>query len=201
MNGRPNAGRPAAGYREPGRKEDSMTRGLPGALLRVPALTLLVLLTLSCADNLTSLNKNTNKPEGVPTTVMVTNATCDTGPCVPLAVRGWIPKFDVPGQPPSGFMAVGTVDSASACLAIPASDSLTVIGPSDTMVIRWTPDDNVILTAGDARGTTDHGYTPFEPPMSYTQEFVPAAAPGWHVTFPGDSGRAVVEAAESCKGL
>lgn len=132
---------------------------------------------------------------------MITNATCDTGPCVPLAVRGWIPKFSVPGQPPSGFMAVGTVDSASACLTIPATDSLVVIGTSDTVVIRWTQDDDVILTAGDARGMTSHGYTPFDWPMGMTQEFVPAAAPGWHVTFPGDSGRAVLEPADRCGGV
>lgn len=176
-----------------------MTRASPGALLRVPAFALLTLLTLACADNLTGLNKN--KTEGVPATVMVTNTTCDPGPCIPLAIRGFIPKFLVPGQAPSGAMAIGTVDSASACLTIPASDSLVVIGPSDTTVTRWTQDDDVILTAGDARGLTDHGYTPFEPPMAYTQEFVPAVAPGWHVAFPGDSGRAVVEMADRCTGL
>lgn len=176
-----------------------MTRASPGALLRVPALAFLALLTLACADNLAGLNKD--KPAGVLTTVMVTNATCDPGPCVPLAVRGWIPKFTVPGQPPSGFMAVGKVDSASACLTIPSADSLTIIGSGDTTVIRWTPNDNVMLTAGDARGITDHGYSLFDPPIGYTQEFVPASSPGWHVTFPGDGGRAVVEAVESCKGL
>lgn len=174
-----------------------MIRASPGALLRAPALALLTLLTLACADNTTGLNK---APMG-PATLLVTNTTCDPGPCVPLAVRGIIPKFAVPGQPPAGFLVVGTADSASACLTIPPSDSLRVIGPSDTTMLRWTQADNVVLTAGDARGTTSHGYSPFDPPMAYTQEFVPSAAPGWHVTFPGDSGRAMVEAADRCGGL
>ncbi|MEJ2186563.1 MAG: hypothetical protein P8Z36_11560 [Gemmatimonadota bacterium] len=181
-----------------------MTHASPGALLRVPAFTLLALLILACADNTTALHTNLAKREpatAVPTTVMVTNATCDTGPCVPLAVGGWVPKYNVPGQPFAGFMALGNVDSASACLTIPSVGSLVVVGPGDTTVIRWTPQDGLFLTAGDARGTSDHGYSAWDALLGKTQEFVPAAAPGWHVTFPGDSGRAEAEMAESCGGF
>jgi hypothetical protein len=169
-----------------------MTRASRGALLCAPALALLALLTLACADNLTDLNK---APEG-PATLLVDNTTCDPGPCVPLAIRGLIPKFTVPGQPPTGFLAVGTVDSASACLTLPPSDSLRIIGPNDTTMLRWTQADPIALTASNALSMAI-----WLPPMGQTDEFTPASSPGWHVTFPGDSGRAVLEPADRCGGV
>ena len=44
-------------------------------------------------------------------TLLVTNTTCDPGPCVPLEIRGFAPKFTVPGQPAWGLVRLGSVES------------------------------------------------------------------------------------------
>lgn len=116
-------------------------------------------------------------------TILVTNATCSLGPCVPFQVGGFIPKFTVPGQPPSGFALLGTVDSASACLRFPAEVILTV--GTDTTI--WTTSDPIILTAAKS------------PPevLGQTPEFQPAAASAWTVTMPGVVS-AATKAAATC---
>jgi len=109
-------------------------------------------------------------------TVLVTNETCASGSCVPLEIHGFVPKSTVPGQPPWGFLLVGYVSGASACLTMPASHTLTIHGGGASYAIRWTVADPVYLTAKDSAGYTIRGYT---------EEFVPADAPGWNVGFGG----------------
>ena len=110
-------------------------------------------------------------------TILVTNETCIAGPCPPLEIHGFVPKFSVPGQPPWGFLDIGTVTAASTCLRLPASHTLTVTGPNGAADLTWTVADPIILTAIDReralQGTTD--------------EFVPADAPGWTIGFGGSS--------------
>jgi hypothetical protein len=163
-----------------------MKHAVPGALLRLTVVALTAPV-LSCSSA-------TSPESGLPATVLVINTTCDPGPCIPLSIRGIIPKFAVPGQPPAGFLVVGTVDAASACLTIPASDSLVVNSPEGTTVTRWTQADPVSLTASNAMSMSV-----VEFPIGETAEFTPASAPGWRVSLPGDTTKsAVVEKAERC---
>ena len=109
-------------------------------------------------------------------TLMVTNGTCQTGACVPVEIRGLVPKFMVPGQPPAGFLRIGRVEGKTACLLIPPEMTLTIRGGSDTTKIIWTTADELILTASDG--------TPWSL-LGRSVEFVPAHAEGWSITLPG----------------
>lgn len=118
-------------------------------------------------------------------TLLVINATCDSGPCVAFQVRGWESIFVVPGQPPAGFVQVGEVTSATACLQFPDSvrftgtevDSLGRVVRADT--IYWTPANSIGLSA------LASGSGAFSPPFAFADSaIVPANAPGWRVTFP-----------------
>lgn len=130
-------------------------------------------------------------------TLLVVNDTCLEGECVPISVRGRVPKYSVPGQPKVGFLRIGTVETASACLVFPQVDSLTVSGPDHTTVTRWTPADRVSLRAFDARDIAR--YTPWSVPIiDTTRYFVPADARGWRVRFPSGVGAALLEPAERC---
>jgi hypothetical protein len=123
-----------------------------------------------------------------PVTLLVTNATCAAGTCQPLDVRGFITKFNVPAQPLGGFLALGRVNDASACLTFPPSFTLTVSGPTDTTKMTWTVADPVSLHASGV---------PFSP-VGSTGEFVPASAAGWSVTFPSDGGAPGLTATTAC---
>ena len=123
-----------------------------------------------------------------PVTLLVTNATCAADACQPFDVQGWIPKFNVPAQPIGGFLALGRVDGATACLTFPLSYTLTVSGPADTTRMTWTPADSVTLNALGV---------PFSP-LGSSPEFVPGDAAGWRVTFPAAGGPAELTAATAC---
>ena len=140
------------------------------------------------------------EPEDLaPVTLLVVNDTCLEGECVPISVRGRVPKYAVPGQPRVGFLRIGTVETASACLVFPQVDSLTVSGPDRTTVTRWTPSDSVSLRAFDARDIAPLRYTPWDVPIiDTTRYFVPADARGWRVRFPSGVGAALLEPAERC---
>lgn len=137
------------------------------------------------------------EPEIGPT-VLVINAACQAGPCEPLNVRGWVPKYLVPGQRVlGGFLEVGVVESARACLAFPPSDSLIVVGPpgdglpDDTTVVRWSPADVVeIMVFPDGL---------FPPLGGITSAFAPSSEPGWRLTYPDADGRAVLEPSVACQ--
>jgi len=126
---------------------------------------------------------------GPPVTLLVTNASCSTGQCLPLEIRGFVPKFAVPGQPPAGFLVLGVVDGASACLTFPLTQTLTITGPSDVTKITWTTADPVSVTASNGGPLFIVGAT---------GQFVPANASGWSVTFPDGSGSAHLAATGSC---
>jgi hypothetical protein len=97
----------------------------------------------------------TDPPAGV--TLLVTNATCSGGGCAALQVGAILPN----GVPtPTYGNTLGRVNSASACLTIPQSAST----------------DSMYLIAVDP-GTLA--------PVGLTRNFLPQAAPGWSVTFPG----------------
>lgn len=130
--------------------------------MRLPLIPMLIVLLGTGACGV-------SEPKTNPPTLLVTNATCDSGPCVKFAVRGWESVYAVPGQPPAGFIVVGQVDSASACLRFPAS-----VPFGDNTV--WTPENSIGLTALAFESIV---------PLAYADsEIVPANAPGWHVTFP-----------------
>jgi len=127
--------------------------------------------------------------DGTGPTILVTNATCSPGPCASFDVRAWVPKFLVPGQPPSGALLLGSVEAESACLRVPSSVTLTVTGPEGTTRTTWTPDDPIYLTAVKSL-TSGFGTS---------GTFVPSNAAGWTVTFPGEAGVAqLAQAATPC---
>ncbi len=146
--------------------------------MRLAPIAMSVVLLASAACGLTD-----PKPSPTGPTLLVINATCDPGPCVTFQVRGWEDVFVVPGQPPAGFIHLGQVNSASACLLFPSSvpftltevDSLGRVVRTDT--IFWTPKNSIGLTAATGGG--------FDPPFAVADSaIVPANAPGWRVTFP-----------------
>lgn len=131
-----------------------------------------------------------------PPTVLITNATCDSGPCRTIVIRVYVVSFRVP-QYPWGIEVLGTVVGRTGCLRFPASWRLTVSGPDssgkiDTTYATWTPSDRagVYLWAGDsASGITGVGSTAV---------FVPGTASGWSVTFPSGAGVQGLEPAAPC---
>lgn len=134
--------------------------------------------------------------DGSAPTVLITNATCNPGPCESFEVRGMVPKFLVPGQS-VGFLDLGPVDSATACLRFPGKLTLTVIGPrmgqtsvgpGDTTVVTWTPDDSISLHA--VRSLFVLGRT--------TAQFAPASSPGWSVALPIGAATPALGASQAC---
>ena len=93
-------------------------------------------------------------------------------------VLGVTNKCNVPGDL---SIHLGRVDSVSACLAFPTSQTLTVIddGTQDTMTVTWTPADAIEIHA-----TTGDYPTLRSPLLGYAAAFVPASAPAWQVAFP-----------------
>ena len=108
-------------------------------------------------------------------TLLVTNATCVTEGCTPLMIHAFVPKFAVPGQPPWGFLDIGTANSASTCLTLPRSHTLTVGGGGDASDITWTMADSIKLTAVD----------PDYVLIGVSDEFAPTGEAGWAVDFGG----------------
>ena len=83
-------------------------------------------------------------------------------------------------------MYLGTASSRVTCLQFPASQTLTVRGPSDTVYITWTTRDtlqlNAVDSAGDAAGNLRDAW------VGTTRDFAPADAQGWGVNFPSGKG-------------
>jgi len=130
---------------------------------------------------------------GTPT-VLVVNATCQPGPCVSFELRAFIPKFAVPGQLPTGWLDIGQVNTASACLKLPAADTLTVIGHDstgaavDTTRMVWTVQDPLTLIAATSPMTA----------LGTSAEFTPASSAGWSVTFPSGPVASAVLPSTAC---
>jgi len=114
-------------------------------------------------------------------TLLITNGTCETGPCAPLQILGFPSN-----QPhtPGGFWSVdlGLVSASSACLTLPPSATFRVTDASTgaTTTYTWTTANGFSLGA-------------LQPPASRIQAtpstgaFVPANAAGWSVTLPAGS--------------
>lgn len=166
-------------------------------------------------------------PRRLPT-VLVTNATCDSGRCATLEIRAFIWKFAVPGQLPWGFGVVGEAPPGERCLTFPPSWSLTVIGDTivgdttgqvDTVIVTWTPDDTfpINLVAVDSaffHGGLDsaridslkEGLLPYFDGVGFgrtvgeTPKFAPGSSAGWSATFPSTPPwSARLVAGEACK--
>jgi hypothetical protein len=122
-----------------------------------------------------------------PVTLAITNGTCAAGTCQTFQVLAF------PGnQPhtPGGLWSldVGTMSTESACLTLPDTATFRIIGPSDTVVVRWTQSDSVsvgaLIPGGDRLRASPS-----------TRAFVPTRAAGWSITLPGDT---VVAMAAPC---
>jgi hypothetical protein len=116
---------------------------------------------------------STETPSFKNSTIVATNSTCSAGQCEHLVIVGIVPGVINPGG--YNYFVIGDVDSGTACLDLP--DSVTVSG------VHWTLANSTSLTA----------LPNLTPGVSFTQtlqlgdtrSFVPAAAAGWQVSFPG----------------
>jgi hypothetical protein len=140
-----------------------------------------------------------------PPTLLVTNATCESGACRTLQIRAFVGAFVVP-QLPVGLEVVGEVHTATACLAFPASWTLSVatVGSADTTFTIWTPNDpaGIYLFAVDSalfstggtaaqRDSSSRAVWPYDGAwlgsVGSSATFIPGHAAGWSVTFPSKS--------------
>ena len=114
-------------------------------------------------------------------TLLITNGTCEAGPCAPLQILGFPSN-----QPhtPGGFWSVdlGRISALSACLTLPPSATFRVTDASTgaTTTYTWTTADAFSLGALQAPASRI-------PATPSTGAFVPATAPGWRVTLPAGS--------------
>ncbi len=118
------------------------------------------------------------EPEPPPSaTLLVTNATCDPGPCSSFQVLGF-PSIQFYG--PGGYWSLdlGTVSTGSACLTLPSADSFQVGSPTEMTTYNWTSRDSLALGTMEPGSLATHA-TPS------TAEFVPANSAGWSITLPG----------------
>jgi len=104
-------------------------------------------------------------------TILVVNATCNVGQCVPLQVLAYDQTIQSPSVPGGWWFSLGLVNSSSACLTFPPSGDFRVNGRS---VATFTVADAFTLTARD---------TLLLVPTRQTATFVPQDAPGWSVAF------------------
>jgi hypothetical protein len=158
----------------------SRLRRALGPLLPLPLLLLLLLSTSACSSS--------TEP-GAAGTLLVVNATCDSGACTPLSVYAF-PE----NQPhtPGGFWAIelGLVMGPVSCFALPRSRHFDVTNADTgaTITYTWTADDPVAV--GAVAAYASH----FPSPTSDT--FVPARSAGWRVTLPDGGGVAEDQACE-----
>jgi hypothetical protein len=162
----------------------------------VAGLTTLMAVGWSCSSS---------APAPLPT-VLVTNASCDSGRCTTLEIRAFVWKFTVP-QWPSGLEILGEAAPGQTCITFPREWRLRIIGPDttgrvDTASIRWTPDDGseIYLVAVDSalyhagpdsaqydsltRGLLPY-FDDFAPgSVGETSNFSAGTAAGWAVSFP-----------------
>lgn len=109
-------------------------------------------------------------------TLLVTNAACLVGPCVPLEVGGWPADFALPCPSQGCYFPFDTIAGPSACVRIPAALSFFVheVGLTGRVVqtdtLRWTLHDPIRLIVHR-----------LGEPRWYTDPIVPESAAGWRV--------------------
>lgn len=125
-------------------------------------------------------------------TLLVSNATCSSGQCTSLQIRGFPIPLNQPKVPGGWSEDLGTVSTASTCLIMHAADSFMVIASgsttADTALYVWTSYDSLAL------GVLEPGEWP-QGKIPSTGAFVPARSAGWRVTLPTDT---VVIPADPC---
>ena len=160
-----------------------------------PPLVLVVIGAMACASS--------TQPQPQPT-LLVRNATCDTGPCITLQVRVFVWGFHLP-EPIEGFEVLGYVPSRSACFVFPSSwtihvTSIDSTGQRRTIDFTATPDtEGIYLVAEDssvrygdstriANWWSHRQDWPYDGwawgGVGHTATFRPGTSPGWSITFP-----------------
>jgi hypothetical protein len=112
-------------------------------------------------------------------TLLVTNTTCNTGPCTPLQILGF--PSNNPSTPGGLWsIALGTVLGPSACFVLPPADtaSVTDVGTGRTTYYVWTVESALEL------GSLSNPSGRFQAQPS-TGPFVPVDSRGWSAEFPG----------------
>lgn len=114
---------------------------------------------------------------GPSVTILVTNATCSSGQCSSLRIRGFVIHGPIT---PGGYwtMELGTVSTGSACLTLPSTDTFRIGTPTEIDTLIWTPADPLAL------GILEPGEFWWSDRPD-TDGFVPASSAGWSVTLPG----------------
>lgn len=112
-------------------------------------------------------------------TILVTNSTCNPGPCTSVRVLAF-PDDQHQPHTPGGLWSLdlGIVSTASACLTIPAGAEFNVTGPNGTTTFLWS------TANGLALGSLSPSDAVLQATPS-TGRFVPSSAAGWSVALPG----------------
>jgi hypothetical protein len=158
-----------------------------------------------------------SSPKAAPT-VMVTNATCQPGPCKTLYLRAFIWGWAIP-QPPTGIELLGFVHGPATCLPFPPEWTLWVVSGSDSTLLTWKPNNasGIFLLAYDSAigygnptlaqiDSSNNGDWPYDGTtvgsVGESATFVPGNSAGWSITFPQktQSGAATpgIEESEAC---
>jgi hypothetical protein len=148
----------------------------------VAAMTRVLLLLLAAAACST-----TTEPLP-PVTLIVRNATCDVGPCTPLQILGFPDNQPLtPGGP--WTIDLGVVTGPVGCITLPPSATFRVtnISTGATKTYDWTV--RVPLALAAQPNPADRIRA-----QPTTGTFLPAAASGWSVQFPGNGAVATAPA-------
>ena len=115
--------------------------------------------------------------------ILLTNATCNPGPCTPMRVRAFPQHLERPPTP-GGLWTIdlGIVTGASLCVVLPPTVTSRVgDGTSGgTTEYVWSTRDSVALGIFPVSA-------PFFSATPSTERFVPERAAGWTVVLPGDA--------------
>lgn len=114
-------------------------------------------------------------------TLLVTNTSCDPGPCQTIHVLAF--PDNAPTTPGGAWsIDLGAVTAATACLVIPATARFSITNGSTgaVEVTTWTTGDSLSLAPWP---TSDNRFTA----TPTTASFLPGNASSWSVSLPGTS--------------
>lgn len=135
-----------------------------------------------------------------PPTLLVTNATCDSGPCKNLFLRVFIWGWHIP-QPPTGIKLLGFVHGTNTCFRFPPEWTIWVGSGSDSTKLTWTPTnpEGIFVFAFDSAfgygnpttaeiDSSNQGLWPYDGAVAgsvgHSPTFVPGDSPGWTIAIP-----------------